>query len=135
MGRIAPHSVLASYIILSETAYHEIYHTETIVATSIVECYVISKHDFFIHVPKETRQALKKLVNNFNSLPAYPLWENVPRIRNREEWVQDKCWETFRVALVNSEKKDLNILDHFKRLNTMNFSVISTQCTIFMDLI
>lgn len=123
MGRIAPHSVLSAYITLCETAYHDILHTETVLATTIVESYVISKHNFFLHVPKETRQVLKKVVNDFYSLPSYPLWENIPRLRNKEQWAKEKCWEKFRKDLVASEKKDSNILDHYKRLTNINFVV------------
>ncbi len=133
MGRIAPHSVLSAYITLCESSYHDILHTETIMATTIVECYVISKHDFFLHVPKETRQVLKKVVSDFYSLPSYPLWENIPRLLNREQWAKEKCWETFRKDLVASEKKDSNILDHYKRLTNITFmvSVFPLQYLVF----
>lgn len=106
-------------------------HTESVVAATIVDCYLVSKHDFFLHVPKETKLALKKIVSEFNALPAYPLWENVPRTLDRDEWVQDKCWRTFRKDLVKSEKKDANILDHFKRQSAVSFQVLhNIKCVV-----
>lgn len=123
LGRIAPHSVLAAYITLCESAYHDILHTETIVASTIVDCFVISKHDFFLHVPKETKIALKKIVSEFSSLPVYPLWENVPRLRNREEWIKEKCWETFRKDMIKNEKRDSDILEFYKKANSIVFQV------------
>jgi len=131
VGRIAPHSVLSAYITLCESAYHDMLHTESVVAATIVDCYLVSKHDFFLHVPKETKLALKKIVSEFNALPAYPLWENVPRTLDRDEWVQDKCWRTFRKDLVKSEKKDANILDHFKRQSAVSFQVLhNIKCVV-----
>mmetsp|Transcript_20356 Transcript_20356/g.29161 ORF Transcript_20356/g.29161 Transcript_20356/m.29161 type:complete len:107 (-) Transcript_20356:599-919(-) len=40
-GRIAPHSVLSAYITLCESAYHDMLHTESVVAATIVDCYLV----------------------------------------------------------------------------------------------
>ena len=66
-GRIAPNSVLAAYTMCSESFHEVVYHRETIIATSNITAYKIPKHDFFMHMARETRRTLQRVISDYVS--------------------------------------------------------------------
>jgi hypothetical protein len=124
LGRIAPNSVLATYITQCETIHNEVFHPETVIASSLVTAYTIGKHDFFNHMPKDTRAALVKIVADFKTPMLSSLWENVPRVLDESQWKKSKTWEIYRQNIAD-DKKDANILQTYGNLSKMHISASS----------
>lgn len=124
LGRIAPNSVLATYILLCTTLHEEVYHPETIIATTLINAYVVSKHAFFNSLPKDSKHALVKLVKEYKAPILTSLWENVPRVLDENQWKMEKTWKRFKTQFMEKGHKS-NILDAYKQLDHLHISVNS----------
>lgn len=125
LGRIAPNSVLASYIALLSDVHEDVYHPETVVASSLVTAYTIGKHDLLTHLAKDSYIAIAKTVQDHKQPVLNFLWENVPRMLDENQWRMEKTWEKFRTQVANDHHKDINILTTLKQLNRMHISQTS----------
>jgi CRP-like cAMP-binding protein len=113
LGRLGACSVLAEYVTQTDKLDSEIYHNNTVIATTIVSSFTLNKLDFFYHVPFETREYLIKLIRESTG-PLLPhLWDNKIKVMDDYEWKKSEAWKLFREDLkhINTEK---NILKNFK---------------------
>lgn len=121
IGRIAPNSVLAAYITQCESVHKDVYHPETIIASTIINAYSIDKHEFFNHLPKDSRKAIVKIVADYRTPILHELWENLPRVMDENQWKKEKAWTKFRAG-VAARKKDSDILHNFKQLQNLHLT-------------
>lgn len=113
LGRLGACTVLAEYITQTDKLDSEIYHNNTVFATTIVNVFTLNKLDFFYHVPFETREYLIKLIRESTG-PLLPhLWDNKIKVMNDYEWKKSEAWKLFREDL-KSINKEQNILKNFK---------------------
>ena len=118
IGRIAPNSVLS----LNMALYEDYLLSETVVASTIVVAFIISKHNY-IHIPKQYRTVIRKIIEDFRAPSLDKLWEIAPRIIDEDKWRKEKSWEMFKDDIRN-KKKDSNILMNFKNLDGMTFEPV-----------
>eukprot|EP01033_Poteriospumella_lacustris_P004515 gene4515-3224_t len=124
LGRIAPNSVLATYVMTCATQHDEVYHPETIIATTLVNVYTVSKHAFFTSLPKDSKFAIVKLVKEYKPPILTSLWENVPRVLDETQWKMEKTWKNFKSRFMEHGHK-ANILDSHRRMENVHISVNS----------
>lgn len=113
LGRIGPASVLASYMLLGETAFDDINHEETVIASSMSRGYVVWKNDFLFHMPDHIRICIRNLVKKFSRKLIPKLWDQEPLQVGEDEWKQGKAWDFFRNDLI-SKKNSANIISSLK---------------------
>lgn len=125
LGRIAPNSILAPYVLSTETPHQDVYHSETVIAASLVTTFAIGKHDFFNHMPKDSLEAIIKVIREYKPPLLNPLWENAPRVLDENQWKMEKVWERFRSQVSSDLHKEVNILDTMKVISRRHISVSS----------
>jgi CRP-like cAMP-binding protein len=125
LGRIAPNSILASAVLSVENPHSDVYHMETIVAGSLVTAYTVGKHDFFNHMPKDSLEAIIKVIREYKPPILNPLWENAPRILDENIWKMEKAWERYKNQVGKDPAKDISILDSMKMIQRRHISMSS----------
>eukprot|EP01038_Epipyxis_sp_PR26KG_P005674 gene5674-7832_t len=144
LGRIAPYSILSKNLTLCGSVHNDIFHTETIRATSLVTAYTVGKHDFYNHMTKDTRQAIVDIINQYPTPELIPLWENTPKILDEDTWKRETAWNEFkqkivsstieerhptafksRGSVINGDKKSLSILDLHRKLSKAHLTSAS----------
>ncbi|RYG70282.1 hypothetical protein EON64_00610 [archaeon] len=125
LGRIGPNSVLASYIALLNDVHEDVYHPETIIASTLVTAYTIGKHDLLAHLAKDSYLAINKVVQEHKKPVLSFLWENVPRMLDENQWRLEKTWEKFRSQMFTDQHRNVNILHTLKNLNKMHITANS----------
>lgn len=118
LGRIAPNSVLATYVALTENSHTDVYHKETVVAASLVRAFTIEKHNFFVHLPKDSFTIITKAIRDFKTPVLNPLWENTPKVLTQDQYMYDKAWKSFKSSILKNPKSSHhNILSCLKMAN------------------
>ena len=64
LGRIAPGSVLAPYITQLSSPGERVFHPESVRATTLVRAYVVSLHDYYTNMKRESKQTITDIVAN-----------------------------------------------------------------------
>eukprot|EP01032_Pedospumella_encystans_P022055 gene22055-25004_t len=124
LGRIAPNSVLAMYITSGSLA-DDVFHPETVIASTLVHAYTIGKHDFFNHLPKDTRFAIEKIISEYKAPELTSLWQNNPKKMDEDLWKKEKAWKMFRHDVAHDLRLNSNILDQYHKLGSVHLSANS----------
>jgi CRP-like cAMP-binding protein len=122
LGRIAPNSILSANVLGSNAPHQDVFHPETVIAASLVTAYAISKHEFFNHMPKDSLEAIIKVIKEYKPPVLNPLWENAPRVLDENQWKMEKVWERYRNQISKDIHKDVNILDAMKVIQRRHIS-------------
>lgn len=121
LGRLGPSSVLGQYITQCGAPYIDVYHTETVIANSLLHAYTVGKNDFYQHLPSHTRDIVINKIKNMQR-PILPyLWDNYPKQVGTEEWKRSKAWSNFRHDILNNSKKQ-NILENMKEVDKIKLA-------------
>lgn len=96
------------------------------IASTLVQVYVIGKNDFLNSIARESRLVLIQTIKDF-TVPVLPqLWEYEPANFHIEDWKISRTWEIFRHDLVQGKKRS-NILKTFELLDEMNVSQVDNR--------
>ena len=125
LGRIAPNSILSASVLGTDNPHQDAFHPETVIAASLVTAYTIGKHDFFNHMPKDSLEAIVKVIREYKPPVLNPLWENAPRVLDENQWKMEKVWERFKNQVSQDIHKDFNILDAYKVIQRRHISASS----------
>ena len=72
--------------------------------TTLVTLYSITKIDFLLHLPPDTRQAVSDAVKQFE-VPMIPqLWEINPKQFSNVDYKAKKAWIKYRRAVLANQK-------------------------------
>ena len=121
LGRVGPNSVLATYI-TSLTLSDEVIHPETLIASTPVVAYSISKHDYYNYLHKETRFFIDRLVMNYKKPVLGFLWQSSPKIIDENSWKKEQTWKKFKEDLMNDPKRQANIMDAYKLVGNIRLT-------------
>lgn len=122
LGRIGPGGILYHFNVLS-TEYEEYgpaHHTETVLATTPVHAYEISRSDFY-HLPADTKQLITKEIaeDKYATLTM-----------DEEAWRKNTAWSYFRRSIAGGKKLreaegsngHSNIIDSYRLLEKMRYT-------------
>lgn len=121
LGRVGPNSVLSTYI-TSLTLSDEVIHPETLIASTPVVAYSISKHDYYNYLHKETRFFIDRLVMNYKKPVLGFLWQSSPKIIDENSWKKEQTWKKFKEDLMNDPKRQANIMDAYKAVGNIRLT-------------
>ena len=121
LGRLGPNCVLGQYITQCGAPYIEVYHTETVIANSLLHAYTIGKNDFYQNFPTHTRDIVINKIKNMER-PILPyLWDNYPKQVGADDWKRSKAWSNFRHDILNNSRKQ-NILENMKDMDKVKLA-------------
>ena len=121
LGRLGPNSVLGYYITQCGAPYVDVYHTETVIANSLLHTYTIGKNDFYQNFPARTRDIIVNRIKDIQR-PILPyLWDNYPKQVGTEDWKRSQAWNNFRHDILNSSRKQ-NILENMKDMEKVKIA-------------
>ena len=83
------------------------------------------KHDFFNHLPKDTRFAIEKIISDYKAPELTSLWQNNPKKMDEDLWKKEKAWKMFRQDVSHDMKRNSNILDQYHKLESVHLSANS----------
>lgn len=121
-GRIGPCSILAPEMMLCENGLEDVYHVETVVASCIVQAYVVCKHDFITNVPEYNRKALQKCVIKMQNSCVPNLWDRAPKRLGEKEWKAGQIWAQFRTDLANCNIKNPDIITNMRAFSNIHLT-------------
>ena len=99
IGRLAPYSVLASYITQVQTLFEQVIHPETVTASTLVVGYTVGLYDFFSNLNRESRGIIAKLVKDYQGSLLPALWETQAKRVGDQEWRVKMAWDKYRQAM------------------------------------
>ena len=121
LGRLGPNTVLGHYVTQCGAPYVEVYHTETVIANSLLYAYSIGKNDFYQNFPSHTREIIINKIKDIER-PILPyLWDNYPKQVGAEEWKRSKAWSNFRHDILNNNRRQ-NILENMKDMDKVKLA-------------
>lgn len=121
LGRIAPYSVLGTCIALQSDLSDTVYNTETVMAASLVSCYVINKVDFFTSIPKDTVHHIIQTIKAFKMPIMRELWETTPKAVDENDWKINKAWGDFRDDILQ-KKSHPSLIQNFRNMNELQLT-------------
>ncbi len=124
-GRIAPHSVLASYITQVQSLYDHVYNPETVVATTLVTGYAIGLHDFFTNMNNESKLIIVDVVKNYQACTIPGLWETDAFRVGDKEWRTRAAWEKYCKNLRKSGNNNMTYIESLKSFSNLYLTVDS----------
>jgi hypothetical protein len=83
------------------------------------------KHDFFNHLPKDTRFAIEKIIADYKAPELTSLWQSMPKKMDEDLWKKEKAWKLFKQDMAHDHRRNSNILDAYKKLEAVHLSANS----------
>jgi hypothetical protein len=119
VGRLGPATILAPFVAVCESIMEEVYHKETVTATTLVQTYVIFKNDFIHHIQEPMRSEIRKLLKASPTYIMPDLWNLHTKPMGERDWKSKKAWDLFkkdlRAGKTTSITSKLGTLKHVHR--------------------
>jgi hypothetical protein len=104
--------------------------TESIIATTLVEYYSVSKVDFLAHLPSDSRHVIARAVKNYQSPMIPELWDNGSNLLQDEEWKMKRAWEKYRQDLVLNDKTSSDVLKNYRYVRLLWIELTVTETDV-----
>ena len=80
LGRVGPTSVLGAFISQCSDFYQTVHHVETVAASTLMNCFVVTKGDFFMNLEEKHRVKLAHAIKHCRKLKLPFLWDTEPKV-------------------------------------------------------
>lgn len=118
VGRLGPASILAPFVAACESIMEEVYHSETVKATTLLQTYVVFKNDFIHHIQEPIRTEIRKLLKSSPTYIMPDLWDLHTKSMGEQEWKAKKAWDMFKRDL--RAGKSISITSRLKALENVH---------------
>ena len=80
LGRVGPTSVLGAFVSQCSDLYQSVHHVETVTASTLMTCFIVTKGDFFLNLEVKHRSKLVHTIKHYKR-PKLPfLWDSEPKV-------------------------------------------------------